>query len=141
MADSLVAGWLAEIGLETIISTFREEGIDSEALAALDDSQLKELGVKRMGDRTKLRAKAMGISLPDPFASPQRMNQPPANGELPGAVRGRGVPEHLQVLQRLSASTSPPSTSPNGGLRPRVRTTVDGCRSTIVSPLTPSFFE
>jgi len=31
-----------------------QEGIDSEALAALDDSQLKELGVKRMGDRTKV---------------------------------------------------------------------------------------
>ena len=98
MADSLVAGWLAEIGLEGVIPTFREvsyprsqplepfrnhlllrgarlsllgggtgwpvpdgsawgfgqEGIDSEALAALDDSQLKELGVKRMGDRTKV---------------------------------------------------------------------------------------
>jgi hypothetical protein len=101
MADSLVAGWLSEIGLEGVIPTFREvrcpkprlrarpwslaatppspavpallvaeagagvclmavcggfgqEGIDSEALAALDDSQLKELGVKRMGDRTKV---------------------------------------------------------------------------------------
>lgn len=31
-----------------------QEGIDSEALAALDDVQLKELGVKRMGDRTKV---------------------------------------------------------------------------------------
>jgi len=31
-----------------------QEGIDSEALAALDDAQLKELGIKRMGDRTKV---------------------------------------------------------------------------------------
>ena len=128
MADSLVAGWLSDIGLEAVIPTFREvcrtqepprapasrcaaeaadstraaasarprgalarspagaagsertgarpvhspsrhavsssgaltrcgprqEGIDSEALAALDDAQLKELGVKRMGDRTKV---------------------------------------------------------------------------------------
>ena len=111
MADSLVAGWLSEIGLESVIATFREvamsgvycakrvlavscvhhrslllrvcsvlqqeeqhqaairrlslrpvlkfgtslqEGIDSEALAALDDAQLKELGIKRMGDRTKV---------------------------------------------------------------------------------------
>jgi hypothetical protein len=55
MADSIVAGWLVELGLNECISLFREEGIDSEALASLDESQLMILGVKRMGDRTKVQ--------------------------------------------------------------------------------------
>jgi hypothetical protein len=54
MADSIVAGWLVELGLTECIAIFREEGIDSEALASLDESQLMILGVKRMGDRTKV---------------------------------------------------------------------------------------
>ena len=43
MADSLVAGWLTELNLTECIKTFREEGIDSEALTGLDDAQLKVL--------------------------------------------------------------------------------------------------
>jgi hypothetical protein len=54
MADSVVAGWLVELGLSECIAVFREEGIDSEALASLDESQLMLLGVRRMGDRTKV---------------------------------------------------------------------------------------
>eukprot|EP00291_Cryptomonas_curvata_P024174 CAMPEP_0172170434 /NCGR_PEP_ID=MMETSP1050-20130122/11261_1 /TAXON_ID=233186 /ORGANISM="Cryptomonas curvata, Strain CCAP979/52" /LENGTH=227 /DNA_ID=CAMNT_0012841607 /DNA_START=101 /DNA_END=781 /DNA_ORIENTATION=+ len=94
MSDSLVAGWLTELNLMECIKTFRDEGIDSEALTGLDDAQLKELGVNRMGDRTKLRAKAMGVSLTAPL--------------LKGAVGPEArdiVPEHLKVLQRMA---SPP---------------------------------
>jgi hypothetical protein len=110
MADSVVAGWLAELSLCDLIPTFRDEGVcsrpeagacrteagrqevrrrscdylalipeidpilptrarfrsliattefpdtqvDSVALAGLEDGQLKELGVKRMGDRSKV---------------------------------------------------------------------------------------
>ena len=111
MADSVVAGWLAELNLSDLIPTFRDEGVcsrpeagacrteagrqevgrrscdycsalipetdpilptrarfrsliattefpdtqvDSVALAGLEDGQLKELGVKRMGDRSKV---------------------------------------------------------------------------------------
>lgn len=54
MADSIVAGWLSELDLAACISIFREEGIDSEALSCLTDDQLVQLGVKRMGDRTKV---------------------------------------------------------------------------------------
>ena len=151
-----------------------QEGIDSEALAALDDSQLKELGVKRMGDRTKvacqfslslfssrhslflaqsspdipfsssiillahaasrkaphvsflsnvpsckqLRAKATGIALPAPFASsPPRAGQPDNGMRGQGGGGGQNVPEHLKVLNRISAA-SPPA-------KLRVRSTVD----------------
>ena len=41
MSDSLVAGWLTELNLVECIRTFRDEGIDSEALTGLDDAQLK----------------------------------------------------------------------------------------------------
>ena len=102
-----------------------QEGIDSEALAALDDAQLKELGVKRMGDRTKLRAKALGISLPAPFASPQPPRARGGDGKVQGdANEGTNIPEHLQVLKRLSGSSPEKMAAPSGP-RPRVRTTVD----------------
>lgn len=142
-----------------LLGTSLQEGIDSEALAALDDAQLKELGVKRMGDRTKvtcpacspasvpfsilrcplhcdsaeltvlavaaqLRAKAMGIALPAPFASPPgHRPSAPQQSENGPVVGGGNIPEHLQVLKRMTAA----SNSPNGanGHRPRVRTTVD----------------
>ncbi|KAJ1471242.1 hypothetical protein T484DRAFT_1844919 [Baffinella frigidus] len=100
MADSVVAGWLAELNLHDLIPTFRDEGVDSVALAGLEDGQLKELGVKRMGDRTKLRAKGMGIALPKPAAA--------SSSATPAAPGGEGsmvhVPEHLRVLNRLSGS-------------------------------------
>ena len=96
-----------------------QEGIDSEALAALDDAQLKELGVKRMGDRTKLRAKALGISLPAPFASPQPPRARGGDGKVQGdANEGTNIPEHLQVLKRLSGSSPEKMAAPSGP-RPR----------------------
>eukprot|EP00960_Hanusia_phi_P076249 768536-Hanusia_phi.AAC.9 len=58
MTESVVAGWLGELGLGNLIEVFEEEGIDSEALAALNEAQLKQLGVTRMGDRTKVRNEA-----------------------------------------------------------------------------------
>jgi len=59
MADAAVAGWLDEMGLEALIPVFEREGVDSEALAALSNCDLKELGVKRLGDRAKLQANAL----------------------------------------------------------------------------------
>jgi hypothetical protein len=59
MADAAVAGWLEEMGLEALISVFEREGVDSEALAALSNFDLKELGVTRLGDRAKLQANAL----------------------------------------------------------------------------------
>ena len=54
MADAIVAGWLADLDLGSCIATFRDEGIDSEALSCLTDEQLVQLGVRRMGDRSKV---------------------------------------------------------------------------------------
>eukprot|EP00802_Teleaulax_amphioxeia_P009429 Tamp_09445.p1 GENE.Tamp_09445~~Tamp_09445.p1 ORF type:complete len:613 (-),score=108.15 Tamp_09445:336-1919(-) len=42
-----------------------------------------------------------------------------------GAGGGAHIPQHLQVLQRLSAASTSPNRSPPGQQRPRVRTTVD----------------
>ena len=72
MGDPFVVGWLAELGIDSstssglaVIRKFQEEGIDSDALASLDDAQLKALGVKRMGDRAKLQDKAEAKILED----------------------------------------------------------------------------
>lgn len=48
---------------------FLQEGIDSEALAALGNEELKELGVLRMGDRAKVYCPALHshLSFPDVF--------------------------------------------------------------------------
>jgi hypothetical protein len=48
-----------------VVMVVRQEGIDSEELAALDDNQLKELGVKRMGDRTKVSCITSPHTTPD----------------------------------------------------------------------------
>lgn len=71
----------------------------------------------------------MGIALPAPFASPPghratAPQQQPENGSR-GNGGGQQIPEHLQVLKRLSAASNSPNGAPNGGQRPRVRTTVD----------------
>lgn len=78
----------------------------------------------------------MGIALPAPFASPPGHRAPlaqqPENGGGGGgggaggggsSSAGGNIPEHLQVLKRLSAATSP--NNAQNGQRPRVRTTVD----------------
>eukprot|EP00281_Chroomonas_sp_CCMP1168_P014884 CAMPEP_0206212920 /NCGR_PEP_ID=MMETSP0047_2-20121206/840_1 /ASSEMBLY_ACC=CAM_ASM_000192 /TAXON_ID=195065 /ORGANISM="Chroomonas mesostigmatica_cf, Strain CCMP1168" /LENGTH=144 /DNA_ID=CAMNT_0053635023 /DNA_START=147 /DNA_END=578 /DNA_ORIENTATION=+ len=113
MADALTAGWLVELGLDDCIATFREEGIDSEALVCLEDQQLQMLGVKRMGDRTKLKAKANGVAVK--VASPIKDTSSSATYNRSSSARKEGpVPEHLQVLSRLSASSPQPSGKPPG---------------------------
>jgi hypothetical protein len=77
----------------------------------------------------------MGIALPAAFASPgSQGNRAPAPAPAPAPAQrdnsaggsGAGqIPQHLQVLQRLSAASTSPSGSQQGQQRPRVRTTVD----------------
>ena len=60
----------------------------------------------------------MGIALPAPFASsPPRAGQPDNGMRGQGGGGGQNVPEHLKVLNRISAA-SPPA-------KLRVRSTVD----------------
>ncbi len=54
MADSIVQGWLQELGLGGYVGIFRDQGIDIHALAELSDAHFVELGVVRVGDRAKL---------------------------------------------------------------------------------------
>ena len=120
----MVAGWLSELNLAHIIRTFLEEGVDVEALSKLDDAQLKELGVLRMGDR----AKVLPFWLDFECFCDRRVRDP-ARGpgwaspwELVTSVRGTGgeqlrakaldsvapaestdVPEHVKILQRMGS--------------------------------------
>ena len=97
MGDPFVVGWLAELGIDSstssgldVIRKFQEEGIDSHALASLDDAQLKELGVKRMGDRAKLQDKATAKVLAQPAAeagAPRARTAARARAKSPGPAR------------------------------------------------------
>ncbi|EKX47961.1 hypothetical protein GUITHDRAFT_136934 [Guillardia theta CCMP2712] len=53
-----IQSWLKELGLEELLPKFEEEKIDVEALAAMNEQELKEVGVERIGDRAKLRSRA-----------------------------------------------------------------------------------
>ena len=59
MSDLSVEGLLAGSGLGHLVPIFRRERIDSEVLLALDDIQLKSLGVEHMGERVRLRTALM----------------------------------------------------------------------------------
>lgn len=52
--DPVVARWLEKLGLKTLSHVFAAESVDSMSLALLSHEQLKELGVQKMGDRSKL---------------------------------------------------------------------------------------
>jgi len=45
-----VCAWLQDVGLGLHVDTFRDEEIDAEALFAIDDNDLRELGLV-MGER------------------------------------------------------------------------------------------
>ena len=57
--DPLVAKWLRQLKLQHLAGEFELERIDSTSLALLSHGQLQELGVHRMGDRTKLLRRAI----------------------------------------------------------------------------------
>jgi hypothetical protein len=57
--DPLVAKWLLQLKLHHLAGEFELERIDSTSLALLSHGQLQELGVHRMGDRTKLLRRAI----------------------------------------------------------------------------------
>ena len=57
--DPLVAMWLKQLGLLDLSGEFARECIDRSSLAMLTHSQLLELGVLKMGDRTKLLRRAV----------------------------------------------------------------------------------
>ena len=56
--DPLVAMWLKQLGLLDLSRKFALECIDRASLSLLSHSQLQELGVVKMGDRTKLLRRA-----------------------------------------------------------------------------------
>lgn len=54
----IVSELLVDCGLRELVSIFQEESIDCEALSLLADLELHALGVRRVGDRVKLRGRA-----------------------------------------------------------------------------------
>jgi hypothetical protein len=60
--DPVVLQWLHLLGLEHLALNFERERIDSATLVFLSHKQLEELGVLRMGDRTKLLRRAHHVT-------------------------------------------------------------------------------
>ncbi len=54
--DKAVGDWLRQLGFEALIDAFEENAVDSDVLPELDNNDLKDLGVTRLGDRKKLLA-------------------------------------------------------------------------------------
>lgn len=46
--------WLAEVGFIQYTDTFIENAVDYDILPQLTDSDLKELGIAKLGDRKRL---------------------------------------------------------------------------------------
>ena len=78
-----VAGWLRGLGLERYEQAFRDNAIDAEVLAALNDADLEKLGVL-LGHRKKLlkaiaelcRGVATAASLPKVPVEPRASVRP-----------------------------------------------------------------
>jgi len=105
MADAAVAGWLEEMGLAALIESFEREGVDSEALAALNHAQLKELGVARLGDRAKLMSKVIRRKEIMPAA-------PAATRTKKKEAAAQSKPSWMQILEERAMVPvgSPPAT-------------------------------
>lgn len=63
---------LAEIGLSDLLPIFEAQGIDDAVLGELSDADLKEIGIKKLGDRKKLLSSFTRIfhdtsAPPDPY--------------------------------------------------------------------------
>src|ERR1700676_4716513 len=75
-----VGGWLRRLGLEQYEAAFRENKIDDTVLPSLTAEDLKDLGVRFVGDRRKLldaiAALRAGASAPTPLS-----DAPPATDE------------------------------------------------------------
>src|SRR6202790_2840043 len=75
-----VGGWLRRLGLEQYEAAFRENKIDDTVLPSLTEEDLKDLGVRFVGDRRKLldaiAALRAGASAPTPLS-----DAPPATDE------------------------------------------------------------
>jgi len=63
------SAFLHGLELEEHLPLFEANGIDTEALLALTDADLKELGVARLGDRNKILAALEKMRCPAPGAA------------------------------------------------------------------------
>ena len=79
-----VGDWLRGLGLARYEAAFRENAIDFEVLPKLKAEDLKELGVRAVGDRRKLLAAIAELLHPPSGA---REESPPSTPEAAGAER------------------------------------------------------
>ncbi len=74
-----VEAWLRELGFETYVEAFAENGVDADLLPELTNEDLKDLGVARLADRKRLLSAASRLS--DATLEGERVPSPPVNPE------------------------------------------------------------
>ena len=82
--------WLADLGMEQYSEAFTANAIDGEALRALKEEDLKELGVKALGHRKKLLA-AIALLNENPAAPARSFEREERNLEPPGIAERRNL--------------------------------------------------
>ena len=93
-----VGSWLRSLGLGQYEANFRDNKIDADVLPQLTDSDLKELGVSAVGDRTQAARRQSPRCLAQ---RPTGMRSLPAQartGRRPSDFR-RAPPHHRDVLR------------------------------------------
>jgi len=88
-----VCTWLKKEGMGEYASSFQKNNIDGPALLALDESDLKDLGVAKVGDRRKLEKAISDLNQhlnggPPPQGPPQGGAPPQGGGPSPVATVG-----------------------------------------------------
>lgn len=56
--ESRVGDWLRSIGCGQYVDLFRKNNINGENLLDMDQAMLKEMGIKKLGDRVRIGAQA-----------------------------------------------------------------------------------
>lgn len=82
--------WLAENGMLEHLPAFEENGIDLDLLKDLSDSDLKELGVAKMGDRKRLLKSITELSKAIVPSQPMLIQAPVPAVSRPAASGGGG---------------------------------------------------
>jgi len=76
-----VAGWLAELGLDTYVEMFAGNDIDISILPSLTGEDLKDIGVSSVGHRRKLLDAIAALSAEEAPAAAKSDEQPAHSGE------------------------------------------------------------
>ena len=83
-----IAQWLAQLGLEEYAQVFEENEIELDVLDALEDADLRELGVSAMGHRKRILKAAAALA--ERSAEPSLGSTAPPPGDVKPEQQAEG---------------------------------------------------